>query len=178
MVTKAQSRPAKKFVPKKTAPKKKTVPAKKLTAAQKLDKVGVEVIMEQVADCQTLKVIAAQHGVSVGRLHEWLDSKPEQYARARERQGDKLVADMLEIADTASEDTFIDPKTGEVKVNQEVVARSRLRVDARKWLAGKMHSKKYGDKLDLNHSGKIDLTDDQVTARLTLLLGKVLPTGG
>ena len=29
-----------------------------------------------------------------------------------------------------------------------MIARSRLRVDARKWLAGKMNAKRYGDKID------------------------------
>jgi len=33
------------------------------------------------------------------------------------------------------------------------VARSRLRIDARKWLASKLAPKKYGDKIDATLSG-------------------------
>lgn len=44
---------------------------------------------------------------------------------------------MLDIADNGEGD----PK------------RDRLRVDTRKWLASKLKPKKYGDKVDLTHSG-------------------------
>ena len=37
--------------------------------------------------------------------------------------------------------------------NGEVLRRSALRIDARKWLAGKMAARKYGDKQQLEHSG-------------------------
>ena len=35
---------------------------------------------------------------------------------------------------------------GKEIINQDVIARSRLRVDARKWIASKLLPKKYGDK--------------------------------
>ena len=53
----------------------------------------------------------------------------------------------------------------------EHVQRSKLRVDARKWLMAKAAPRRYGEKLDLNHSGGIkldiepdfsDLSDDEL----------------
>ncbi len=91
----------------------------------------------------------------------------EQYARAREAQADHMAEEILQIADDGSNDTY--PTENGLAVNQDVIARSRLRVDARKWLAGKMAPKKYGDKIDLNHGGSIarpvtDLTDDDLAS--------------
>jgi hypothetical protein len=39
-------------------------------------------------------------------------------------------------------------------VNTEHIQRSRLRVDARKWIASKLKPKKYGDKMDVTSDGK------------------------
>ncbi len=121
--------------------KQKTAPLK-----DKLDAVGIEAICERVSDCETLQAIADDLKVSKGTLIAWLAGHADQYARAREAQADKLAEDILAIADDGSNDTY---KTddGEV-VNHDVIARSRLRVDARKWLAGKMAPKKYGDKIE------------------------------
>ncbi len=86
----------------------------------------------------------------------WLADKKkadfrEQYVYAREMQADALFDEALEIADDASGDWTKD-KDGKKVVDHENIQRSRLRVDTRKWAAGKMAPKKYGDKLDLGGS--------------------------
>ena len=96
----------------------------------------------------------------------WLDGRQpeftEQYARAREAQADKLAEEMLAISD--EECTTVradkhgsrdDDGTGstEVVFDATAVARNRLRVDTRKWLASKMAPKKYGDKVTQEHTG-------------------------
>jgi hypothetical protein len=55
----------------------------------------------------------------------------QHYARAREAQGHREAEEIREIADTATPD--------DVHV-------ARLRIDARKWRAGKLAPKVYGDK--------------------------------
>jgi hypothetical protein len=70
------------------------------------------------------------------------DGFAAQYARAREAQMEALGEDLLDISDD---------KTGDPQ-------RDRLRVDARKWLMSKIAPKKYGDKLDLEHSGKVEIS--------------------
>ncbi len=114
-------------------------------AQNKLDAIGIESVCEQVSECKTLQVIADEAGVSKGTLITWLGNYPDQYARAREAQADKLAEDILAIADDGRNDTY-QTEDGE-QTNHDVIARSRLRVDARKWLASKMAPKKYGEKL-------------------------------
>jgi hypothetical protein len=84
-------------------------------------------------------------------VFNWLAKYPdmlEKYARARESQADVLFDEILEIADEGKRDTYID-ENGVERTDHDVVARSRLRVDARKWMAGKLRPKKYGDSLDV-----------------------------
>lgn len=96
----------------------------------------------------------------------WLDgSRPEfseQYARAREAQADKLAEEALQIADDGRNDTYVDGD-GNVKTDTEVIQRSKLRVDTRKWLASKMAPKKYGDKVAIG--GADDLGPVQTVTR-------------
>lgn len=99
-------------------------------------------ICEQIADGRSLRSICADVGMpSKTSVFRWLAASADfrdQYARAREAQADSLFDDILEIADTA-EDAQL----------------ARLRVDARKWMAGKLKPKSYGEKVELEHSGEV-----------------------
>lgn len=86
----------------------------------------------------------------------WLASHSEfrdQYASAREAQADYYAEEIIEISDDGSNDWMerqrSDGSTEEVE-NKEILNRSRLRVDTRKWLMARMAPKKYGDKLDID----------------------------
>jgi len=85
----------------------------------------------------------------------------EQYARAREAQADYLAEEILEISDDGTNDWMLrQAKDGEASgwtLNGEHVQRSKLRVDSRKWFAGKVAPKKYGDKQQVEHSGAVTL---------------------
>ena len=85
----------------------------------------------------------------------WLSKHPgfsEQYARAMEARTNALAEEILEIADDRHGDSYVD-ENGAQRVNNEVIARARLRVDTRKWLMSKMAPKKYGDKISQELSG-------------------------
>lgn len=118
-------------------------------ARSKLDAIGVDEVCARIAECESLQSIADSSEVSKGTLLNWLSDpvRLDHYMRAREAQADKMVEDILAIADDGRNDTY-QTDSGEA-VNHDVIARSRLRVDARKWLASKMAPKKYGDKLAL-----------------------------
>ncbi|WP_426526851.1 terminase small subunit protein [Bradyrhizobium sp. McL0615] len=77
----------------------------------------------------------------------------DQYARAMDARATLLAEEILEISDDRSGDAVTDPETGAVRMDAEFVARSRLRVDSRKWLAARMSPKKYGDKVTQEISG-------------------------
>jgi hypothetical protein len=114
-------------------------------------------ICEELAEGKSLRTICKQEGMpSVGVVCRWLSENrafAEQYARAREAQADAIFDEILDIADDSSND-WIATESGD-KFNAEAAARSRIRIDARKWMAGKMRPKVYGEKLDLEHSGSL-----------------------
>jgi len=81
----------------------------------------------------------------------------EQYAKAREMQAENMFDEILDIADDGSNDfyTKTDADGNEYDVpNHELLNRSRLRVDTRKWYLSKVLPKKFGDKLDLTSLGE------------------------
>lgn len=83
----------------------------------------------------------------------------ELYGRAMELRADQMFDECLDIADDVSGDIVEKASdTGEpIEVaNTEHIARSRLRIDTRKWMTGKMAPKKYGDRLINNHVGEND----------------------
>lgn len=98
-------------------------------------------ICERLSDGESLRAICESSSMpSRPTVFRWLSQSlqfRDQYARAREAQADLMAEEILEIADDKDADT----------------QRSRLRFDARKWLASKMAPKKYGDKVTQEHTG-------------------------
>ena len=136
-------------------------------------------ICGHIVEGKSLRVIGGIDGMPhQSTVMAWLDgSKPEfseQYARAREAQADKLAEEILAIADDGRSDTYLDAD-GNEKTDSEVIQRSKLRVEARKWLASKMAPKKYGDKLGIGGADGLDpvqsvtreLTDAERAVRLS-----------
>lgn len=122
-------------------------------------------ICEQIADGFSLREICAKEGMPHrATVFKWLaDIKgfSDQYARAKEEQAECMADEIVAIADEAN--TTIKHHDGgftEVTFDSVAVARNRLRIDARKWVASKLKPKKYGERIDvdanLNHSGSIE----------------------
>jgi hypothetical protein len=116
-----------------------------------------DAICERIAEGRSLRKICLDDDMpATSSVFKWLGLHPdfaEQYARAREAQADTMADEILDISDDGKNDTYID-KDGVERTDTDVIARSKLRVDSRKWLASKMAPKKYGEKLDLNHGGQ------------------------
>jgi hypothetical protein len=120
-----------------------------------------DAICERLADGESLRAICDDKGMpDKATVFRWLaDQKHEafreQYARARESQADTLADEILTIADDARND-WMERNGGDSagwSENGEAIRRSQLRIDARKWLAGKLRPKKYGEKLNHEHTG-------------------------
>ena len=80
----------------------------------------------------------------------------EQYARARRAQAELLADELFSIADDSTNDFMeIADKKGNIRIvpDNEAQARSRLRVDTRKWYLSKVLPKIYGDKVQTEISG-------------------------
>jgi len=129
----------------------------------------IERICARIAKGEALHRMCEEKGMpsqaSVFRALERDQAFREKYARAKELQAELYAAQIVEIADDSSKDIVID-KDGNAATDHEVVARSRLRVDARKWLASKLAPKKYGDKVQVG--GADDLPPIQQESKITL----------
>lgn len=112
-----------------------------------------DAICDRLADGESLRSICADDTMPAkSTVFKWLGRNTifaDQYARAREAQADTLADEILDIADDGSNDWMErrreDGSVDEV-LNHEHVQRSKLRLEARKWLAAKMQPKKYGDR--------------------------------
>jgi hypothetical protein len=111
-----------------------------------------DAICERIADGESLRAICRDERMpDKATVFRWLYQFPEfrdQYARAREAQADTLADEIIDIADDNSRDVVEDGDGNRV-VNHDVVARARLRIDARKWIASKLKPKSYGDRLEV-----------------------------
>ncbi len=111
-------------------------------------------ICRRLAEGETLRSVCRDKAMpDKATILRWLADKKKadfraQYAHAREMQADALFDEALVIADDASDD-WAEDKDGKKTLDHENIQRSRLRVDTRKWAAGKLAPKKYGDKLDI-----------------------------
>lgn len=140
-----------------------------------------DVICERIADGESLRSICSSPDMpNKSTVFRWLAVIPvfcDQYAHAREAQADSIFDEVIDIADNGSNDWMErlddDGKKVGWRENGEAINRSRLRIDARKWMAGKLRPRKYGEKLDLNVSGSLQsIPEEQLDARITELLGK------
>lgn len=75
------------------------------------------------------------------------------YTDAQSSRAEILVEEIVDISDMEE-----DPQ------------RARIRLDARRWYASKMKPKKYGDKIDVNVSGSINIHAALTEARKRVLL--------
>lgn len=116
-----------------------------------------DLICEALAEGHSLRSIcAADNMPAKSTVFKWLGENKEfsdQYARAREAQADCLFDDILAIADDGLNDTYVDEE-GNKRTDTDVIQRSKLRVEARKWMASKLAPKRYGEKVDVNHGGQ------------------------
>lgn len=111
-------------------------------------------ICEAIASGESLVKTLKRKGMpGYTAVMNWLREDAEfaaNYARAREAQAD---ADADKIS-------FI---AGEVAAGRMDPQAARVAVDALKWTAGKRQPKKYGDKVDIDLSGKVQIERVRVT---------------
>lgn len=123
-----------------------------------MDRDKADMVLQRLAEGLSLRKAAAEAGITAPAVLKWVNGDAEgfgkQYAQARACGYALLADELIEIADDSSGDV-IETEHGP-KADAEFAARSRLRVDARKWMLAKMLPKVYGDKLDHTLTG--DLT--------------------
>ena len=82
-------------------------------------------------------------------VNRWRSEKKEfsdLYDRALSKRAHLHAEEVLEIADNVDNDYMYDEEGNQI-ANTEHIARTKLRMEARKWIASKLASKVYGDKI-------------------------------
>jgi len=132
-------------------------------------------VCERLSQGESLRAICEDPAMpSHQTVYRWAAVQPTfrtAYARAREAQMEGWADDIVEIADDATND-YIERigKDGEVErvFDPEAVQRSKLRMDARKWLMSKLAGARFGDKLDVNLNATAEvaaLSDEELERR-------------
>lgn len=117
----------------------------------------LEVICTMVAEGETLKQIASHLGVTSGQLIKIVSSSPEaekHYARARDAASDLLETEIIEAARNVDRDT---------------AQADRVKIDALKWVASRRAPKRYGDRVQQDHTS----SDGSMTPKPSVDLSKL-----
>jgi len=107
------------------------------------DQSKADAICARMVEGESLRKASTAEGVSAAWLLKWVAMDEhaalrEQYARAMQARADAKFEELDEVSE--------DAVAAETAVQ---VAGLRLKADNIKWMTGKMHPKKYGDKLEL-----------------------------
>jgi hypothetical protein len=125
-------------------------------------------ILERICNGETLRTICLTDGYpAASTVTSWYVHPDENlrpgfaadYERA-ERIGLELMAqDLLDISDDSGKDKVTRVFKGKrvTVIDQENINRDRLRVQTRQWFLERRLSKLYGDRVQHEHSGEIDL---------------------
>lgn len=104
-------------------------------------------IIEQVSNGKSLSSTLRQPGMpSYALARQMIKNNPEfrgMYEKAMEDRADRLAEEIIELADEVM------PPDLEGPMASAWVQQKRMQVDARKWVASKLHAKRYGDRLDV-----------------------------
>ena len=119
-----------------------------------------------IASGRTLAHACREVGLPHTTFRHWVDNDYDglaaKYKKARETCVDQMVDEIIDIADDARFDTKTDAK-GKRIVDVEVIARSKLRIEARKFIAAVVSPNKYSEKIDItNHHTLLTVSEDPV----------------
>ena len=132
-------------------------------AAQKYDRAAVSKLVLYGMDTGRLSAnkACAAAGVSLHTFLHWVDDDEKlakSYARARESWIDNMAQEIQEIADAKL------PLDNFGKIDNSAVQKQKLQIDTRKWLLSKIAPKKYGDKVEVDHTGTVKI--DAITRKV------------
>lgn len=123
-----------------------------------------ESLIAWLGEGKTLREWCRLNGLNHGTVYLWMGKDAvfaERVARAREDGHEVLVQECLEIADDARNDWMErrrdDGSVAGVEFDKEHVQRSKLRIETRLKLLAVWNPAKYGERKQIEHSGRIGL---------------------
>jgi len=147
----------------------------------KFDLVVANTLLGRLRDGETLKSICKDELMpSTNTVWEWNNgglsaptSFSNDYARARLDQADGFVGDIFEIADSIDEAAIEAGTKAVMRLGKDAsstekrrafffakkrsIEAAREQIDVRKWAAARMHPSRWGDKVQLEHTGVVDV---------------------
>jgi len=105
------------------------------------------------------EIESAPSARTVYRLIEADDSLCQRYTRAKDAQLQILADQLIDLADTERicEKVTIKADGSREVVILDQVERTKVQIDTRKWLLAKLNPKKYGERIQQEHSGEIGI---------------------
>lgn len=132
----------------------------------------IAAVLEKVNDGKSLRQACREVDFPIQTFNDWINADSElagQYERARSNRADKLFEEILSIADNQQYGTIETTKEWGVEVQtRDMIEHRRLQIDARKWMLGKMAPKRYGDRVELEHSGEVKQTVGMDLSKLNM----------
>lgn len=128
----------------------------------KYDPDTAQFVCRQIAQGKSLREVCRNdpdlpHASTIVRwAQDDRDGFSQRYARACRIRLHVLAEELLEISDDGRNDTYVD-EDGHEHTNHDVIQRSKLRVDTRKWLLSKLKPEKYGKRQKVEHSGEVEV---------------------
>lgn len=135
---------------------------------EEIDRLFQKVLYEMAINGKSLtQIVKEKDTPSKESFYKWItateeDSEEEkekkrersnQYAQAHTLRADQIFDEIIELADSEDDITYLD-KHGNKRIDWGKVQRNKTQIDARKWIIAKMNPKKYGDKIDHTTDGK------------------------
>lgn len=127
-----------------------------------------ESVLEAIAEGSTLRKAAENNSISASAIIRHVTSNEEfakQYARVLDIRGE---LDFEQLCDV----TFEKPEYGDKGVDSGWVNWRRVQIDTVKWALSKRNPKKYGEKIQQEHTGEINLGLAEVIAEARKRAGK------
>ena len=122
-----------------------------MTTQEKIQEV-IKLIAEGSSATSAIKEIGISKSTFFGAVLD-SDEIANQYARAMDLRSAIMFEQIEEIADDTSGDLTFD-NNGNPKQNSEFIQRSKLKVDARKWMLARMNPRKYSDRINIDHDAE------------------------
>lgn len=142
---------------------KKPSKATKANGVQGRDAI-VRAVLDGMIAGESASEMCRRHQTPLSTFFTWVNenqSYSDDYARAREARADAAFEEIDQISGDAV-----------LAENAVQVAGLRLKADNLKWKLARMAPKKYGEKLQTEHSGAVDVTlyDGEQAARMAAML--------
>lgn len=133
-----------------------------------------QAVCSRIAEGESLRMVCRDKAMpDKTTILRWLGRYEEfrtQYAESKEMSQEAVAEEYFDLLDEEP------PKKPDGSFDAAAVSWYKNRADGRKWYLSKIAPKKYGDKIQTEHSGSIDLapkTDEELKARAAALLGKL-----